>query len=57
MQDTLTAHATVPNGFLNRMLDEGQEFWSHFEDYADTSSRRFLIKSFARRTAVDASAA
>ena len=57
MQDALTAHATVPDGFLDRMFDEWEKFWTHLVYYAETKSRRFLISSFARRTAVDASAA
>jgi len=57
MQDALPTHATVPNGFFDRMLNEGEKFWTHRDDYAETRLRRFLINSLASLTAVEASAA
>lgn len=29
MQDALAAHSTIPNWLLDRVLDQGEEFWSH----------------------------
>lgn len=30
MQDALAAHSAIPNWLLDRVLDQGEEFWSHF---------------------------
>ena len=51
VQHALTAHLAAPDRALDRLLDEGQGL------HAGTSARRFSIRSLARRTAVEASAA
>ena len=51
VQHALPAHLAAPDGALDRLLDERQRL------HAGTSARFFSIRSLARRTAVEASAA
>src|SRR4051794_24421551 len=51
VQHALPAHLAAPDRSLDRLLDERERL------HAGTSARRFSIRSFARRTAVEASAA
>src|SRR5438132_1115143 len=57
VQHALTAHVTAPDRLLDDVLDRRQRSARPGHGYAGTAVRFFWIRSFAIRTAVDASAA